>query len=258
MAAFLELPEWLLAIVVIGGLTAVGVMLVLALRPFVSRRLGDEHNAVFGGGFGAVATMYAIIAGLLVFGVFTTFDSAEHASSDEAATLVTMYRNSQVFPQPYRAQSQIAIKSYTTSVIDDDWPAMAHGQGSNETSKALDRLFTVIGAMEPAPAWSDQYSAVYGHLNDVVKLRDERINLGQSTLSGIYWFLLFAGGFLIILNLSFIYMESRTMHAIAVGLTSAMLGVVLFLLVALNHPFQGDVAISPDSFQNALTSMEVS
>jgi hypothetical protein len=45
------------------------------------------------------------------------------------------------------------------------------------------------------------------------------------------------------------------MHALAVGLMSAMLGLVIFLLLEVNHPFRGEIAVSPDNFENALTSI---
>ena len=41
----------------------------------------------------------------------------------------------------------------------------------------------------------------------------------------------------------------------AVGLMATMLGLVIFLLLEVNHPFRGEIAVSPDSFRNALTSI---
>ena len=61
----LDLPSWLVAILIIGGFGVVGVGFVFLLRPLVKRHHADEHNSVFSDGFAAVATVYAIIAGLL-------------------------------------------------------------------------------------------------------------------------------------------------------------------------------------------------
>ena len=58
----LDLPLGLFGILFIGGFVALSLGLALALRPFVKRRFGDEHNAVFDTGFSAVGTMYAIVA----------------------------------------------------------------------------------------------------------------------------------------------------------------------------------------------------
>lgn len=251
----LDLPAWQFGILFVGGFVALSVLLVLALRPFVQKRFGEEHNAVFDTGFSAVGTMYAIVAGLLVFGVYSTFDDASKAAADEASNLVLMYHNASAFPQPQRGQAQQAITSYTKSVIEEDWAALADGKGSPKTDQALDRLYAVWAPMEPGSQWSDQYSASVDELNTVLTLRNERIDDSVAALNPIYWVMLFVGAFLTILHLVLLRMENRTMHLIAVGVTAAMLGMVLFLLIEVNEPFRGQVSLSPTNFQTALATM---
>ena len=67
--------------------------------------------------------------------------------------------------------------------------------------------------------------------------------------------MLFAGGFVTLLYLALAYVEKKAMHALAVGLMAVMLGLVIFLLLEVNHPFRGETAVSKDNFQNALTSI---
>ena len=45
------------------------------------------------------------------------------------------------------------------------------------------------------------------------------------------------------------------MHALAVGLMALMIGLVIFLLLEVNHPFRGEIAVSKDNFENALISI---
>jgi hypothetical protein len=165
-----------------------------------------------------------------------------------------MYRSAQAFPQPQRDQAQQAVVAYIESVIADEWPALGDRMDSPKTSKALDHLFNVYGPMEPDGRWSDQYSKSIDHLDTVGKLRFERIDQSRTaSLPTIYWFLLFAGGFITILYLSLAKVENKPMHALAVGLAATMIGLVIFLLIEMNHPFQGDVALSPENFRDALS-----
>jgi hypothetical protein len=145
--------------------------------------------------------------------------------------------------------------AYINSVVNDEWPALADGVGSPKTSKAIDQLFNVYGPMAPDTRWSDQYSSSVEDLGDVVKLRNQRIDFAKDSLPPIYWFLLFAGGFVTLLYLALAYVEKKAMHALAVGLMAVMLGLVIFLLLEVNHPFRGEIAVSKDNFQNALTSI---
>ena len=254
-AEILDLPTWLFGIVFIGSFIAVSVVLTVALRPFVRRHYADAHNSVLDICFSAVGTMFAIVAGLLVFGVYSTFEDAQQASSNEASNLILMHKQANAFPQPYRDQAQQAIVSYTRSVIDDDWPALANSEGSVKTGAALDHMYSVWAPMQPDEQWSDQYQASVDQLNEVLRLRDERIDDSRAALAPIYWVLLFVGAFLTVLHLVLLRMENLTMHLIAVGVTAAMLALVLLLLIEVNQPFRGDTSLLPVSYERALRSM---
>jgi hypothetical protein len=256
LARVLDLPAWQFGVIFVGGFVALSVGLTLAVRPFVQRRFGDEHNAVFDTGFSAVGTMYAIVAGLLVFGVYSTFDDASKASADEASNLILMFQEAGAFPQPERDQARQAIASYTRSVVEDDWPALAEGKASPKTDQALERMYDMWAPMEPGPQWSDQYSASVDELNNVLLLRNQRIDDSGAALDPIYWVMLYVGAFLTVLHLALLRMENRTMHLIAVGVTAAMLGMVLFLLIELNEPFRGQISLSPKGFELALATMK--
>jgi hypothetical protein len=187
--------------------------------------------------------------------VYSTFDDASKASADESSNLILMYQQTRAFPQPERDQARQAIVSYTRSVIEDDWPALADGNGSPKTDKALNTMFDVWAPMDPSGQWSDEYSASVDQLNTVLTLRNERIDDSAAALNPIYWVMLFVGAFLTILHLALLRMENRTMHLIAVGVTAAMLGLVLYLLIEVNLPFRGEISLSPDNFRMALASM---
>jgi hypothetical protein len=252
MEALLALPMWLVGIIFCFGGAALGVALVLLLRPFVKRNHGEEHNSVFSDAFAAVATLFAIVAGLLVFAVVGAFDTASSASANEAAALRQMYHNVQVFPAAEKAKAEQAITAYTKSVIADEWPTMSHGEASEKTAASLNSMFKVIGTMTPQPSWSDQYTLVSGKMSDVVALRVARIDSSQPALSGLYLLLLFSSAGITMLILALDYAENRLMHCIAVGLTGFVLASVLFLMVEVNSPYNGEISVSPENFESTL------
>lgn len=254
--AILDLPIWLVGIFIIGGSAVLGALLVAAVRPFVGRRRGGEHNAVVGAGFATAGTMYSIIAGLLVFGVFSSFDKASTAVADEAGNLITMYHNADSFPQPERNTAKNAIKAYTTSVINDEWPSLADSMENRKTTAALNHIFTVFSQIEPSGAWSTQFSVAYEQLNHVVHVREDRVAHSRAALPPIYWFLLVSGGVLMVVFMAVSFTDSRAMHTIAITMMAAMLGIVIFLLLQVSQPFRGSVSVSPELFEQALVTMD--
>jgi hypothetical protein len=245
---------WIVGIIFCFGGAALGVVLVLLLRPLVKRNYGEEHNSVFSDAFAAVATLFAIIAGLLVFAVVGAFDSASAASAKEAATLRQMYQNVQVFPAAEKANAEQAITAYTKSVIEDEWPTMAQGSASEKTASALNSMFKVIGPMAPGPSWADQYTVVSDKMTDVVALRVARVDSSQPALSGLYLILLFTSAGVTVAILAFMYAENVRMQCVAVGLTAFTLASVLFLLVQVNSPYNGEISVKPSNFESTLQS----
>ena len=97
--------------------------------------------------------------------------------------------------------------------------------------------------MTPNDRWTDQYNRSVNDLGDVVKLRN-----GESTTPGRHCrrstgSLLFAGGFVTLLYVALSY-AAAGMHALAVGLMATMVGLVIFLLLEVNHPFRGEIAVT--------------
>ncbi|MEI8342510.1 MAG: DUF4239 domain-containing protein [Verrucomicrobiota bacterium] len=255
MTALLSLPMWLVGLIFIVGGAVIAVVAVFALNPLVKRAHSEEHNTVFSNSFAAVATLFAIVAGLLVFAVVGAYDSASSSASNEAATLRQMYQNAQVFPGPQKVQAEDAITEYTKSVVADEYPLLADGKGSPKTGDALNNMFRVIGTMTPAPSWSDQYSEVSSKMTDVVALRAARINASQPALSPVYLFLLFFSAGVTVVCMSFLYMENRAMKCVAVSLMAMSLAAVLFLMVEVNSPFSGEISVSTDVYTQALEAM---
>ena len=97
-----------------------GVALVYGLDAFGQRRRGKKDSSVFSDGLQTIGTLYAVVAGFLIFGMYTTFDVSSQQSADEASALVLMYRSAQAFPQPQRDQAQQAVVGYINSVVTDE------------------------------------------------------------------------------------------------------------------------------------------
>jgi len=252
MLALLSWPMWIVGIIFCGGGAALGVALVLLLRPFVKRNYADEHNSVFSDAFAAVATLFSIISGLLVFAVVGAFDGASAACAQESGALRQMYQNVQVFPAAEKVKAEESIVAYVKSVVADEFPTMARGEGSEQTAAALNSMFKVIGTMTPAPSWSDQYTVVSNKMTDVVALRVARIDSSQPALGGLYLILLFSSAGITVAMLALAYAENIRMQCIAVGLTGFVLASVLFLLVQVNSPYNGEISVGPDNFESAL------
>jgi len=74
----------------------------------------------------------------------------------------------------------------------------------------------------------------------------------------VLWVVLLVGGVEVV---SFTYLfglESTTAHVLMVTSLTLIIGLVLFTVAALDHPFEGDIRIGPDAFEQILERFESS
>jgi hypothetical protein len=84
-------------------------------------------------------------------------------------------------------------------------------------------------------------------------MRDSPIKPRTATgINGIMWAVLIAGA---VVTVGFTYLfgfKQTIMQQLMIGSLSILIGLVLFLTVALDYPFKGGIVVQPEAFENAL------
>ncbi|MGB7360092.1 MAG: hypothetical protein WA944_19805 [Mycobacterium sp.] len=66
------------------------------------------------------------------------------------------------------------------------------------------------------------------------------------------------GGGGVVMAFTFLFgTRDVVVHALAVGLTAALLAFVLYLIFALEHPYVGDLSVEPTEYANVLEAWAV-
>src|SRR6185436_3021473 len=107
----------LIMVVFIESLAMVGLVLV---RRFVIPRLHyhDGANDAVSGTVQAIGVFYGITVGLIAVGVWNTNSSASDLVSKEAASISSLYRDVNGYPDPIRTELKSRLREYTVFVID--------------------------------------------------------------------------------------------------------------------------------------------
>ena len=251
----IHLTWWEIAILFVVLPTFVfpaGLLLVRARYGWESLTSNNEEGGVI---FAVIGTIYAIFLAFLVVLSWQNLGDADKTVSDESATLRALYRDTQAFNDQVRPVLRAELRDYTQSVIDDEWPEMAHGGESTVARGKLDTLWTTFITNENA-ASSAAFTEAYARLNELAKDRQLRILSSSAAISGYFWAFLLLGGALIIV---FTYVFGMKNLKVQMGMTAVLtftIGASLFLVVTLDHPYTGDVKVEPDAFVTALAAMQ--
>ncbi|RDH77052.1 DUF4239 domain-containing protein [Mycolicibacterium moriokaense] len=253
MIWLLQIPAPILGFVTVTLVVGLSVGGLLLFRKAVSHTRLENANEVSGQVFQLAGVLYAVLVAFVVVVVWEQFGDAENATQAEASAIADLLRDSTAIPAPYRPEVQQSLLAYTEDVIDDELPRMRQGETVEEESDHMTALWTAFLKVQPE---TRNEIAFFDHdivkLNDLSANRKLRVSTGQSAIPGELWVLLLGGG-AVIMAFTFMFgTRDLLVHATGVALTAALMGFVMYLIFALEHPFVGALSVKPDPYVNVL------
>jgi len=242
------LPLWL------SGLLLVGIPIVLAMVGpiLIRRRLGLErlstNNEVAGFKFATVGVLYAVLLAFAVIVVWERFADAESHVAEEAGAAATLYRLSDGLGDTAGASLRSGLSAYLTVAINDDWAAMAQGEGSRSTTEALNAIYASLITFSPADRRGAVLLAETLHQIDLVtQARRARLVAASGIIPGILWLVLFSGAVITVGFTLFFGAENLRAQMLMTGALTALIFSGLLIIVAIDHPFAGSVKVTPEA-----------
>jgi hypothetical protein len=254
-------------VLVVGGLcllALLGFELVHRLVPAVSRQ---RSNDVAGFIYAALGVIYAVLLALVVIAVWQQYQAASEMVEQEANATAEIAWMAHRLPEPQGTRIQKLARSYAEEVAHEEWPLMEQGkappmtqtQGTPTGWTIIDDIRASLQDYEPHTKAEEQLYAT--GLDQIVELNDARrmrLVASEEGIPGILWAVLIFGG---IAAVGFTYLfglESTWAHRLMVVTLAAVIGLVLFTIGALEHPFSGGARIGTGAFELILERFETS
>jgi len=250
-------PLWLLAIVLIVGVNmlAMGGVLVARRRRWT---VSPDDNTAAGYLHALMGVVYAVALGLIVVMVQGDYGDVEEASVREASYVGDLYRLMDGLSEPARSQLQMEVREYVDSVVASEWPAVARGGYSEVTLRQMDELARHIIRFAPTtPHDGDLYPALLETLQNVLDNRRERMIQGVDGIGGVTWLVIVLGGLITLGFACTFHMQSVRAQVVLTGLMGTSFALMIFLIIAMDHPLWGDLSIGPDAMQHIQTAIRL-
>jgi hypothetical protein len=248
---FHELPQWLFCFIVVLVFVIVAVGGQVALRPLLRRWYGDkDFNDIVGQFLSAFGVLYGITLGLISVGAWENYGDVESKASAEAAALAALYRNIDSYPEPAHAELTGMLRDYTRHIIDVAWPEMRRGIIPRGSSPLIMKFQRRLVAFEPKTEGQKAlHSESLYRFNQLVELRRLRVDSVEGRLPTILWVVVLVGSFLSFVLTWLLVVENKLLHDTLTAIMAILLGLLIFFLVTLDLPFQGQHSVGPDSFE---------
>ncbi len=246
-----ELPLWVLSTLCVGTLVIVNIMgvLVARKRDWV---LGVEETAAAFAIHAFIGVVYAVALGLIVVSVQEGYDKVSSAVVREASAASDLFRTMQGVEEPERSHMQGLVERYVDRVITDEWPAEEHNERSEVTTRTADSIARDIFVYEPRSTHAQLlYDQLLDDVQELLNARRERVYLGSESVGPVIWMVVIVGGIITLGFTWFFYIPSRRAHVITSGVAAALVGLMMFLILGLDHPAWGSLSVDSGAFVSA-------
>jgi hypothetical protein len=235
---FYGLPLWVATILVLIISLVVGLGSTFGLRRFLRLQTTGDDTSHAVSLMQVVAAYIGILIAFAGVQVWQDFTDAQNGVHDEAASASQLYRDLAAYgPETLIARQN--LRAYVASIVNDEWPLLAHGKGSQKTDVALFNLFDSMGQIRPKDRRDEViYDQAFSKLNVLVDLRRDRLIHSESGMPMILWIVGLVGSILIVAYTA--TFKPTLVNVLMVSGISLALGLVFLFIMVVDRPFMGE------------------
>lgn len=233
------------------------ILAITVVRYFISAELRHKANPVIGNVSALISLIFGVLAGLTALYLINNISYTADAVLREANAVANIYRDSKWLNEPVRTNIQAQTMSYLKEVINVEWPLMQQDKKiDGEGISIIDSISNELYHYNPAN--NTGALIIHDMLEEIKSLynaRELRIHTSYSALNLEMWIVILIGTVLTI-AINYLFGINFYLHIITVSAAALMASSMVFLLVTLDRPFQGEFAIQPDELQAVLTLIQ--
>ena len=247
-----DLPLAITGPAIVGSLCLFAVMGMLLVRRRVlpGLRIHVEDSEFSGSLVQSVMVFYGLAVALIAVSVSQTYSDISKIVSQEATAVASLYRDVSCYPEPIRAQLQQGLRDYLDYVIHKACPLQQRGQVPAGGVDLMNRFQKSLTGFEPS---TEGQKLLHGETlrayNQMIQARRLRLDAVGTGLPGVMWAVIIAGAVIGLSSTFFFKVEDARLHGILVTLLAAFMGLVIFMILALDRPFRGDLGIGSQPYQ---------
>ena len=236
---------------VLGVVIACALLAPYAGRFLMRSPMTDARDAA---AFDAFKVVMGMAGALLAFSLVQAVGNrraTEGLVGREAAAFATVDRALLRFGSADAVAMRPLVAEYGRARIDLEWPGLTEGERDTATDDRYNALSRTARSLQPADGRQQStYAELLRSLDDLAEMRELTLQNGDVDLPDLFWLAAF-GQLALALALAGLTRPAPARLA-AIGAMAAALGLVLSLLVIVDHPFGGETGVTPAPISKVL------
>jgi hypothetical protein len=220
----------------------------------LTKPVSEGHNGSLSPFLTCVGLVYGALLGFTIVVAWEQFSSAEANVSNEASTVTTMYRQTVGIPVPEQTQMRELLRKYAQAVEGPEWQnAIRAGTGTEGARDALNDMYRVLGSEKSSAASNPISQKFLDQLTTLASERNQRILDSKPRIPGLLWTGLIFGGVVLLGLGGFMRLGSARGHLVLLSAVAVLLGLLLFIVYWLDHPFGNQLGVTSAPFEQSLS-----
>ena len=188
---------------------------------------------------------------LVILIVWDQLNETHSNASKEGSSALGLYRDIKFYPDTIESKTLMAsYLDFVYNVVDDEFPNMAKMQGSIKTTNSFNMVFYNMERINPKnPTQTQLVSEMFRHLNELAVYRGLRTSSLDTEIPSPMWLPIMFGAIITIFCAMLLDIEYLKMHVFLNAMLGTFIGMFLFTIVLLDHPYTGELSIKPKSYQ---------
>jgi hypothetical protein len=235
------------------ALITVGAMFVgiLVVKPILRLLIGSgsELNDSIAYGTSGFNLFYGLLLGLLTVSAYQNNERIKEAILNEASALSGLYSDMNSYPEPIRSEMKGYLRDYVLFTIHKDWDAHRQGEFLNGGFNRANAMRQRLAGFEPETTGQEVLHAqVLGAFENFSTARQRRLTGVITEIPNVLWYAVLVGAAINILL--FVILRMPPVRQFVLGtITAFFLGMILFVIVALDEPLRGESGLDPEPLQ---------
>ncbi|OFY24943.1 MAG: hypothetical protein A2W98_03970 [Bacteroidetes bacterium GWF2_33_38] len=251
----LQIPPlvFFVSIIIVGAISAgLGTYF---FHKYVKLKVLRSHNEVTGFFFTAIASLYSLLLGFVVFVVWGQLNETQGNVSIEGSSAMGLYRDIKFYPDTIEAKELMTVYlDFVFNVVNEEIPNMGLMKTSQKTAESFNQVFYKIEHLNPKNQFQIQLVAeMFHHLNELATYRELRTSSIEAEIPPIMWLPIILGALITLICSLLVDIENLHIHIILNSLLGAFIGMLFFIIIILDHPFTGNLSIKPESYMQIFT-----
>jgi len=241
-------------ILIVSCFLSVSIAGLFLTRPLVRRFVLQYgvHNEINSYYLASVGVLYSLVLGQITVETYETYVNAKAIVAQESGCLISLFNELDGYPHPLCADLEHDLIKYIDYIVNVEWPDHQAGVVTNKGSVILERIEDKVMGFEPkTESQKALHKEVMETFDEVVRSRASRVLMVNTGLPRLFWVIVIVGAMINISITYLFYYDNIRLHLLQVALHSTSIGLVVFLTVALDNPFRGEISVSRDGYRTA-------